>query len=75
MSRVQIGSENVVNGVFAPGCHVAWEDVHHTFGNLKFAFLACVFAPSSGRVDNLQLERNNRKLAECVKSNAENRRI
>ena len=49
-SCVKIGSEKVVAGVFAPGCHVALEGAHHTFGNLKFAFRSSVFASSSVRV-------------------------
>ena len=49
-SCVKIGSENVVLGMFAPSCHVALEDVHFTFSNLEYAFLASVFASSSGRV-------------------------
>ena len=49
-SCAEIGSEDVVSGVFASGCHVTLEDVHHTFRNLKIAFLASVFASSSVRV-------------------------
>ena len=48
---VKIGSENIVPGVFAPGCHVALEDPHHTSGNLEFAFLPSVFALFCSRDD------------------------
>ena len=46
-SCVEIGRENVVLGMFTPGCHVALEDIHHILGNFEFAFLASVFASSS----------------------------
>ena len=40
----------MVLAMFAPSCHVALEENHHTFGNLEFAFLPGVFASSSIRV-------------------------
>ena len=49
-SCVEIGRENVVLGMFTPGCHVALEDVHHTLSNLEFTFLASVLASSFFRV-------------------------
>ena len=36
--------------IAAPSCHVALDDIHHTFGNLNFAFLSSVFESSSVRV-------------------------
>ena len=47
---VKIRSENEVSGVFAPSCHVALQDVHHTFSDSEFTFPASVFAPSSVRM-------------------------